>query len=555
MNAKASNKQSTLKSTYDYIVIGSGFGGSVSAMRLMAKGYSVLVLERGKRYEDKDFARTSWNLGKYLWIPGIRCFGILEITPLRQVLSLHGSGVGGGSLGYANVLVEPDERLFESAKWRHLANWKEVLRPHYETARRMLGVTRNQKFSPGDEVLREVANDMGKGDTFRSTDVGVVFGEPEVEVPDPYFHGRGSTRAGCNYCGGCMVGCRYNAKNTLVKNYLFFAEAWGAEVRAESQVSSIRPLVGDQTDRARYEVTYHNPTTWLFKPHRSVRAKNVVVAAGVVGTLKLLFRCRDVLKSLPKLSDRLGEDVRNNNEAFMGVVSRSYATDYSEGISISSIFSADEETHIEAVRYPAGSATLAVLLGSPLIESGGSVLERFLRTLWEIVRHPLDFLNSKVMPHIARRMTILLAMQTKDTRLQIGYGRHLLTLFRRGLVSVLAGEGMPEAKVEIGHRVTRAFAEKTNGITAGSITEGLFNVSSTAHLLGGCPMGRDASDGVIDSECKVFNYPGLYVVDGSIMPGNPGLNPTLTITALAEYAMSHIPARNGVIERDPLRKD
>lgn len=351
-----------------------------------------------------------------------------------------------------------------------------------------------------------------------------------------------------------MVGCRYNSKNTLVKNYLYFAEAWGAEVRAESQVSSIRPLEGDQADGARYEIAYHNPTAWLFKAQRTVRARNVVIAAGVIGTLRLLFRCRDVLCLLPKISPRLGEDVRNNNEAFMGVVSRSFATDYSKGISISSIFSADDETHIEAVRYPAGSATMAVLLGSPLIDSGGTVLVRFLKTLWEIVRHPVDFLNSKVIPHIARRMTILMAMQTKDTRLKIGYGRHLLTLLRRGLVSVLVDEDIPEAKVEIGHKVARAFAEKINGITAGSITEGLFNVSSTAHILGGCPMGRDASDGVVDSECNVFNYPGLYVVDGSIMPGNPGLNPTLTITALAEYAMSRIPASKGVIERDPLTK-
>jgi len=554
MTKESPGRESNSKQIYDYVVIGSGFGGSVSALRLIGKGYSVLVLERGKRYQDKDLARTSWNLRKYLWIPGLRCFGILEITPLRSVLALHGSGVGGGSLGYANVLVEPDEKQFESPQWRHLVNWKEILRPHYDTARRMLGVTRNEYLSPGDEVLKEVADEMGRGETFRTTDVGIYFGEPDVEVADPYFNGHGPARTGCNFCGACMVGCRYNCKNTLVKNYLYFAEEWGAEVRAESEVSSIDHLGEGQADGARYEIAYRSSTAWVFRPQRTVRTRNVIVAAGVIGTLGLLFKCRDVGKTLPDISARLGEDVRNNNEAFMGVVSRSHATDYSKGISISSLFSADDETHIEAVRYPAGSATMSVLLGSPLIDSGGSVLVRLLKTLWEIVRHPFDFLNSKVMPNIAKRMTILMAMQTKDTRLKIGYGRHLLTLFRRGLVSASAGEDLPDAKVEIGHQVARAFAEKTNGISAGSITEGLFNVSSTAHLLGGCPMGRNSSEGVIDTECRVFNYPGLYVVDGSVMPGNPGLNPSLTITALAEYAMSRIPTKDGFSESDSLEK-
>jgi cholesterol oxidase len=537
---------------HDFVVIGSGFGGSVSSMRLAGKGYSVLVLERGKRYQEQDFARTSWNIFKYLWFPGLRCFGVLEITPLRSVLALHGSGVGGGSLGYANVLMEPDEDLFVSEQWRRIVNWKDILRPHYDTAKRMLGVTRCEHLSPGDDVLRDVAEEMGRGDEFRVTDVSVFFGEPEVEVPDPYFGGRGPARSGCNFCGACVVGCRFNAKNTLVKNYMYFAEKWGTEVRAESHVERIRYLGNEQADGARYEITYRSSTAWVIKPRQTVRARNVVIAAGVVGTLRLLFKCRDVHQSLPDISSRLGEDVRNNNEAFLGVVSRSHETDYSKGVSISSIYGADDETHIEAVRFPARSAMMAVLLGSPLIETGGSGVARLLKTIWEIVRHPFDFLNTKILPNVAKRMTLLMAMQTKDTRLKVGYGRHLLTLFRRGLVSKDAAESLPEAKVEVGHRVARAFAERTNGITAGSITEGLFNVSTTAHLLGGCPMGRDSSEGVIDTEGRVFNYPGLYVVDGSIMPGNPGLNPSLTITALAEYAMSQIPTKDGAKERNPL---
>ena len=546
------HKMDTKDDVFDYVIIGSGFGGSVSAMRLAEKGYTVLVLERGKRYQDRDFSKTSWNLWKYLWLPGLRCFGVLEITPFRTVLALHGAGVGGGSLGYANVLVEPDESMFASPKWSQLADWKTILEPHYETARRMLGVTRNQEQWEGDRILREIADEMGRGDTFRHTDVGVFFGEPEEEVEDPYFEGKGPKRAGCNFCGGCMVGCRYNAKNTLVKNYLYFAEAWGAEVRPECRAREIQPLDNEQEDGARFEIGYRSSTNWIRKPRRTVRARNVVISAGVIGTLDLLFRCRDVKCSLPMISPRLGEDVRNNNEAFMGSISRSWKTDFSKGIAISSIFSADDETHIEPVRYPAGSAMMAILLGSPLVESGGSAWIRILKTIMMILMHPVDFLVSKAFPHVAKRMTILMAMQTRESKLKIRFGRHLLTLFRRGLVSAKSEEGMPEAKVEVGHRVAEAFAEKTNGITMGSFTEGLFNVPTTAHLLGGCPMGRNASEGVIDADCRVHNYPGMYVIDGSIMPGNPGLNPSLTITALAEHAMSKIPAKAGTIERDPL---
>ena len=245
---QSTNKQNQADEVFDYVIVGSGFGGSVSAMRLTAKGYAVLVLERGKRYRDQDFSKTSWNLWKYLWLPGLRCFGILEITPFRTVLSLHGSGVGGGSLGYANVLMEPDKSLFESKQWRRLADWKTILKPHYETARRMLGVTRNEEQWEADRILQEIAEEIGRGDTFRHTDVGVLFGEPEAEIEDPYFEGKGPIRAGCNYCGGCLVGCRYNAKNTLVKNYLHFAEAWGAEIRPECLVREIRPLNDGRLD-------------------------------------------------------------------------------------------------------------------------------------------------------------------------------------------------------------------------------------------------------------------------------------------------------------------
>ena len=524
---------------FDYVIIGSGFGGSVSAMRLTEKGYRVLVLERGKRFRDRDFAKSSWNVFKYLWLPAARCFGILQISPFRDVFVLHGSGVGGGSLGYANVLMEPDDRMFEAPAWRHLADWKTILEPHYATARCMLGVTRNPRLWPADAVLQEIATVFRTQDTFRPTDVGTFFGEPGKEVPDPYFGGEGPARTGCIHCGGCMVGCRYGAKNTLVKNYLYFAEKRGAPVWPECEARDVRPLPQGQPDGARYEVVYRSSTRPLSKPERSVRARNIVFSAGALGTLRLLFRCRDMTRSLPDLSPRLGDMVRTNSEALLGATNRRRQTDYSEGIAITSIFHADEVTTVEPVRYPAGSSLMRFLSG-PLVEFGGSFLVRLFKTLAQIVLRPIDFLKTHVIPGWAQRTTILLVMQTEDNRIQLRLGRSLFTLWRRNLVSKPDAEHTIPSKIDIGHKVTRMFAEKTNGIPAGSINEGLFNIPMTAHILGGCPFGRDAQEGVIDLDCQIHNYPGLYVVDGSVVPANPGVNPSLTITALAEYAMSRV---------------
>jgi cholesterol oxidase len=529
--------------TFDFVVIGSGFGGSVSAMRLTEKGYRVLVLERGKRFRDQDFATTTWNVFKYLWLPPLRCFGILQISPFRDVFVLHGSGVGGGSLGYANVLMEPGDEMFRALAWHHLADWKTILRPHFDAAKRMLGVTPNPRLWPADRVMKELAAELGMEGTFRPTDVGAFFGEPGVEVSDPYFGGEGPPRAGCTHCGGCMVGCRHNAKNTLVKNYLYFAEKWGAQVRPESQVRDVRPLPDGQPDGARYEVVYRSATAWLFKPERRVRARSVVIAAGALGTLRLLFRCRDETRSLPGISPRLGDMVRTNNEELMGSASRNGKTNYSEGIAITSIFQADAVTAIEPVRYPAGSSLMR-FLGGPMVESG-SIPARIVRSTADVLRRPLDFLRTHVMPGWAQRTTIILAMQTMDNRIRLRLGRSLFTLWRRSLVSQPDPEWRIPGKIDVGHYVTRTFAEKTGGIPVGSINEGLLNIPLTAHILGGCPFGRDAQEGVVDLDCQVHNYPGLYVVDGSIVPANPGVNPSLTITALAEYAMSRMPPKEG----------
>jgi cholesterol oxidase len=531
---------------YDYVIIGSGFGGSVSALRLVEKGYSVLVLERGRRFSDHDYARTNWNLWKYLWLPAFRCFGIMQFSFFRDILAVHGNGVGGGSLVYGNVLMQPDARLFENPAWRHLQDWRSLLQPHYETARRMLGVVDNPRFWPADDVLHEVASELGVQSTFRPTAVGVFFGEgQETEgqaVPDPYFGGEGPSRNVCIHCGACMVGCRYNAKNTLVKNYLYFAEKQGAKVLSEALVNDILPLPPDQPEQARYEVVYHRTTAWLHPHAQRVRARNVIFSAGTLGTLGLLFRCRDVTRTLPHISPRLGEVVRTNSEALLGVTSMNRKHDFSKGIAITSIFHADQVTAIEPVRYPAGSSLIR-LLSVPLIETGGGLLKRFFSIIWELITRPVDVFRTQILPGWAEKTTILLVMQTEDNRLRMRLGRSWLTLFRRSLVTHLDEENPVPPRIEIGHQVTQGFARKIRGAAAGSINEVLFNVPVTAHILGGVPFGSTDREGVVGLDCQIHNYPGLYVVDGSIMPANPGVNPSLTIAALAEYAMSKVPQK------------
>jgi cholesterol oxidase len=541
---------------FDFTVIGSGFGGSISAMRLAEKGYEVLVLERGKRFGDEDFAKTDWNLRKHQWIPSLRCFGIWQNTLLNGIMILHGSGVGGGSLVFANVLMEPDEKLFSAPAWSHLADWKTLLRPHYDTVKRMLGVTPNPRLWPADDALKAVANGLQQGDSFRETHVSVFFNEakPGELVPDPYFGGEGPERKGCTHCGACMVGCRDNAKNTLVKNYLFFAEKWGAEVWPEVTVTDLLPLPLDEPDGARFEVAYRKTTAWPLKPVQRIRARNVIVSAGAVGTNRLLFRCRDITKSLPKLSTRLGDNIRTNSESLMGAVCRDTNRDYSKGVAIGSIFNADEMTQMEAVRFPAGSGAMLTLLAAPLIKPGQGRAIRFIQCLGLILRRPLDFLRSKIFSDLARRSTVILTMQTQDNLMRVRLGRNLFTWFRRDLVCERDPEHPVEADLEIAHRATHILSAEMNGIPQGMVNQSLLNIPGTAHFMGGVPFGLNAEDGVIDLNCEVHHYPGLYVVDGSIMPANPGINPTLTIAALAEYAMERIPPMQAAHARRPLMK-
>ena len=521
---------------YDYVIIGSGFGGSVSAMRLAEKGYSVLVIERGKRFEDKDFAKSNWQFWKYVWMPAIRAHGILQISILKGVMVLHGAGLGGGSLGYANVLEIPTDETFATSAWNAPIAWGKLLKPHYETAKKMLGAARNPKLWKADDLMKQTAEERGMGHTFRATDVGAYFGEAGVSVPDPYFKGEGSARAGCQHCGGCMVGCRYNAKNTLPKNYLYFAEKNGAHVIVESEVTDVRPSTFDR--HAGYEVTFQKSTS-LIKQKQVIRGRNVIFSAGVMGTMKLLLNLRDVKGSLPRLSRRLGHMVRTNSEALLGSVARKSDINYSEGVSISSIYNHDEITRIEPVRYPDGSSLMR-FLAAPLIDTDVSVPVRLLRFLGWALTHPLDFARALILPGWAHNVTIILVMQHADNRMRFRIGRSGFTLFRRGMVADKEPGYEIGAQVGGSHELTRDFAARTNGIALGSVGENLLNLPTTAHILGGAPIGKNGDDGVVDESFAVHNYPGLYIIDGSIMPANPGVNPSLTITALAEYAMSKV---------------
>jgi len=526
---------------YDYIIIGSGFGGSVSAMRLTEKGYSVLVIERGKRFNDEDFPKSNWNLPKFLWLPKLRLHGFFEMTFMNGLLALHGSGVGGGSLTYANVLMEPSDELFSSSR-QEFADWKTLLAPHYATARKMLGVARNPKLWAADEHLREIAGELGYAESFHATDVGVFFGEEGETVSDPYFDGEGPDRAGCIHCGGCMVGCRENAKNMLTKNYLYFAEKNGAEVMAERKVVDIQPATDVNSTGSRYRIVYQPSISLIKGKQAEVHARNVIVSAGALGTMELLFRSRDESRSLPKISKKLGDQVRTNSENIMGVTMRGKDINYSEGIAITSIFQADEVTRIEPVKYAEGASFIRSMT-APFVEGDHPIWLRFLKMAGKILRHPIDFIYEKFVVNWARFTTILLIMQTEDNLTHVRRGRNIFTLFLKGLVLKPDANYPIPKQILVGNEVVKKLAERANGIPLAAFTDGLFNFPTTAHFMGGVPIGRDDSEGVIGLDFGVHNYPGLYVIDGSIMPGNPGVNPSLSITALAEYGMSLVSSK------------
>ena len=533
-----------IDSVYDYVIIGSGFGGSVSAWRLTEKGYSVLVIERGKRWNADDFPKTNWNVFKYLWMPSLRCFGPQGLNFFKDLWLLNGSGVGGGSLIYASTHRIPPRRFFEAEEWAHLADWEAELMPHYHTANHMLGTATNPCLWPADHTLHSIAVDLGQADTFESTGVGIYFGEAGVTTKDPYFNGEGPTRTGCIHCGGCMVGCRHNAKNTLDKNYLYLAEKHGATVLPERNVDVIRPLFGGQPDAARYELSYEKVTDFGRKRRGKVRARNVIVSAGVLGTVELLLNCRDVYQTLPQISAMLGEQVRSNSEALMGVTARQRTQDFSEGVAISSHFWADDVTSVEPCRYPPGSSFMRSLIW-PLAGygyEGQGLGGRLLASIKHFIRQPGDFLHTRLLPNWAERDTVLLIMQTVENKMALRRGRYLSKGFRKGLQTERDPEDPVPTCVVAGSDVVNRFAKKVDGVPWVGLND-LLDIPNTAHILGGCPIGENAHTGVVDIEHQVFNYPGLYVADGSVVPANLGVNPSLTIAALTERAMSRIPAK------------
>jgi len=525
---------------YDFVIIGSGFGGSVSALRLAEKGYRVLVLERGKWYREEDYPTHNWSLAKYLWMPALHWFGIQGLTFFKDMWVLNGNGVGGGSLVFACALLRPDREVFESEEWPGGVDWERELAPHYDTAERMLGVIENPTLWPADHFLRDIARELGREETFEPTKVSIFFGEPGVTVSDPYFDGEGPDRAGCIHCGGCMVGCRFNAKNSLDKNYLFFAQKNGAKILAEANVKNVKPIYGRQTNGVRFEIVYERTSDWLKKRRQHIKARNVIVAAGVLGTLELLLNCRDETRTLPKLSRHLGRMVRSNSEALMGATAFDDRTDYSEGAAITSHFWIDDVTSVEPVRYSHGSSFMRNLT-LPLISMSGTTGKRLLNVFLDIIKRPRRFLTIRVLRHWARKNTVILVMQKVENRMHLSRGRSLWTVFRKRLVSERDKSLPIPTVIEAGSDVVRRFAEKVNGAPWSGINDVLLNTPSTAHILGGCAIGDDPEQAVIDHKHQVFNYPGLYVVDGSAMPGNLGVNPSLTITAMAERAMSFIP--------------
>ncbi len=511
---------------YDYIIIGSGFGGSVSALRLAEKGYRVLILEKGKWLRQHDFPKTNWNVKRWLWLPAVRFFGLFKITFLRHVTIL--SGVGGGSLVYANTLPVPKPEFFTSPTWSHLADWEKELKPFYPIALRMLGAHPNPRLQTGDVALKELAKEFGREDQFEATNVAVFFGDPNTTVPDPYFGGEGPERAGCTFCGGCMTGCRYNAKNTLDKNYLYFAQKRGATIRAESEVRDVVPL-GNHDGSDGYRVRWQSSTRRLIPRKGSFTTRGIVFAGGVMGTVPLLLSLKRT--SLPRLSDTVGSGIRTNSEALIGVTTFDTKTDFSKGVAIGSILHTDENSHLEPVRYAAGSGFWRILM-SPKVQ-GGSVLVRLAKVLLDVLARPITNLKVFFVDDFAKRTQILLFMQTIDTSLRFSRG-----LF--GMRSSVARGTPPSAFIPEAHDLATRYAGLVNGKPVALLTETLFGIPTTAHILGGCVMGKDTSEGVIDKDHRVFGYANMLICDGSAVSANPGVNPSLTITALAERAMAHL---------------
>jgi cholesterol oxidase len=525
---------------YDVVVIGSGFGGSVAALRLTEKGYRVGVLEAGRRFTAETLPKNSWHLRDFVWAPKLGCTGIQRIHLLKNCVILAGAGVGGGSLNYANTLYEPPQPFYDDPQWAHITDWRAELAPHYDQAKRMLGVVTNPSVTPSDVEMRRLAEQFGKLDTYHATPVGVFFGDaPGATVADPYFGGAGPERTGCIQCGECMTGCRHGAKNMLTTNYLFLAERNGAEIHPLTTVTDVRP--GKQGG---YEVRTVRTGRWFARSDRAFTADQVVFAAGTYNTQKLLHTLRE--RSLPNISGRLGYLTRTNSESLLGVRVPHPQHDYTQGVAITSSWHPDQSTHIEPVRYGKGSNAMGLL--NTYLTDGGTRRHRWWQFFRAMLRNPLQ-LAMLIPRKWSERVIILLVMQTLNNSITV---KRVRTWFGFGKLTSEQGEGEPNPTwIPVANAAARQLAENVGGMPGGTWGD-LMNIPMTAHFIGGCAIGDSPATGVVDPYHRLYGHPGLHVVDGSTLSANLGVNPSLSITAQAERAMSLWPNRGETDLRPPL---
>jgi len=529
---------------FDFIVIGSGFGGSVSAHRLAEKGYRVAVMEMGRRWTPDNLPHSSWSIHRWIWRPNLGLRGFFNLRFFKHATIFHGCAVGGGSITYASTLLSPPEKVWEAGSWTGLADWKAEMPQHYGTASRMLGVTENRILGPADLLLKKAAEAAGFGHTFYCTNVGIfqpAEGQPGNQTfPDPFFEGEGPARTTCIACGGCMMGCRYGAKNTLDLGYLYLAEKHGARVFPETRVVNVKPLGGISDGSAGYEVDTVKSTAFIRRQPRRFTCRGVIFSASSLGTMELLFKLKEK-GSLPAISSQLGQHVRTNSESLIGARTPGYSQDVSQGVAIGSGIYIDEHTHIEAVRYPRGSDAMGFL--TTILTNGRPGPQRI--ALWlknvivSLLRHP--FKTVRVLQPLgwAREFVCLLCMQALDGEIEMRWQRPWFWPFRKFLVS--RGDKVP-TYIPKANEFAQRYAQLTGGFPMSMLPEILFDVPGTAHCIGGCVIADSSTHGVVDSHHRVFHYKNMYICDGSVVAANLGVNPSLTITALAERAMSFIPA-------------